>query len=133
MPLSIHSVTEEIISKVRSIPKDRIVDMKNELQAAEPILYNWAKETAKEEAKEIRYFGVVIQSEEALRHVGSVILQAKIEGFLIGLMAHDNDWNNRFLMRDKSLEVPYLQPVTALMEGRLGDDIYEKIKISLTN
>jgi len=127
-----YSVTEDIIAKVRSIPKDRIVDMKNELQVAEPVLFKWAKDSVKEEIREIRYSGVTMPSEDSVKYVGSIILQAKIEGFLIGLMSQDREWSNRFLLDDHSSDVPYIRPVTALLEGQLDKKYYDRIEKTMT-
>ena len=128
-----YSVTEDIIAKVRAIPRDRIVDMKNELQVAEPVLFKWAKDSVKEEIREIRYSGVTMQSEESVKYVGSIILQAKIEGFLIGLMSQDREWGNRFLLDDHSSDVPYIRPVTALLEGQLDKKYYDRIEKTMTD
>jgi len=127
-----YSVTEDIISKVRAIPKDRIIDMKNELQVAEPVLFKWAKDSVKEEIREIRYSGVTMPSEESVKYVGSIILQAKIEGFLIGLMSQDREWSNRFLLDDHSSDCPYTNPVNALLEGQLDKKHYEKLEKTMT-
>jgi hypothetical protein len=127
-----YSVTEDIIARVRSIPKDRIVDMKNELQVAEPILFKWAKDSVKEEIREIRYSGVSMPSEESVKYVGSIILQAKIEGFLIGLMSQDREWSNRFLLDDHSSDIRYVRPVTALLEGQLDRKYYAEIEKTMT-
>ena len=128
-----YSVTEDIISKVRSIPKDRIVEMKAELQVAEPVLFKWAKDSVKEEIREIRYSGITMPSDESVKYVGSIILQAKIEGFLIGLMSQDREWSNRFLLDDHTSEVPYIKPVTALLEGQLDKKYYERIEKTITD
>lgn len=127
-----YSVTEDIISKVRSIPKDRIIDIKTELQVAEPVLFKWAKDSVKEEIREIRYSGVTMNSEESVKYVGSIILQAKIEGFLIGLMAQDREWSNHFLLDDHSPDGPYVCPVNALLDGQLDQKHYDEIEKTLT-
>ena len=128
-----YSVTEDIIAKVRSIPKDRVLDMKNELQVAEPILFKWAKDSVKEEIREIRYSGITMPSEESVKYVGSIILQAKIEGFLIGLMSQDREWNNRFLLDDHSSDVPYTNPVNAFLEGQADKKYYIEIEKTITD
>ena len=127
-----YSVTEDVIAKVRSIPKDRIMDMKSELQVAEPVFSKWAKDSVKEEIREIRYSGVTMPSEESVKYVGSIILQAKIEGFLIALMSQDREWSNHFLLDDKSSEVPYMRPVTALLDGQLDKKHYAEIERTMT-
>lgn len=128
-----YSVTEDIISKVRSIPKDRIIDMKNELQVAEPVLFKWAKDSVKEEIRDLRYSGIVMPSEESVKYVGGIILQAKIEGFLIGLMSVDREWGNKFLLDDNSSDCPYINPVNALLDGQLDSKYYEEIAKTLTS
>jgi hypothetical protein len=128
-----YSVTEDIIAKVRSIPKDRIVDMKNELQVAEPVLFKWAKDSVKEEIRELRYSGVQMQSEDSVKYAGSIILQAKIEGFLIGLMSSDREWSNHFLLDDQSTDTPYVRPVNALLEGQLDKKYYDQIVKTMTD
>ena len=127
-----YSVTEDIIAKVRAIPKDQILDMKNELQVAEPVLFKWAKDSVKEEIREIRYSGITMPSEESVKYVGAMLLQAKIEGFLIGLMSQDREWSNRFLLDDHSSDVPYIRPVTALLEGQLDKKFYDKIEKTMS-
>jgi hypothetical protein len=106
--------------------------MKNELQVAEPVLFKWAKDSVKEEIREIRYSGITMPSEESVKYVGSIILQAKIEGFLIGLMSQDREWSNRFLLDDHSSDVPYVRPVTALLEGQLDHKYYDRISSTMT-
>jgi hypothetical protein len=127
-----YSVTEDIISKVRSIPKDRIIDMKNELQVAEPILFKWAKDSVKEEIRDLRY-SIQMPSEESVKYLGGIILQAKIEGFLIGLMSADREWSNKFLLDDNSSECPYTNPVNALLDGQLDNKYYDEITKTLTD
>lgn len=127
-----YSVTEDIITKVRSIPKDRILDMKNELQIAEPLLFKWAKDSVKEEIREIRYSGITMPSEESVKYVASMLLQAKFEGFLIALMAQDREWSNRFLLDDKSSDVPYTNPVNALLEGKADKKYYVLLEKTIT-
>lgn len=128
-----YAVTEDIINKVRSIPKDRILDMKIELQTTEPLFYKWAKDSVKQEIHELRYSGISIPSEELIKYLGGVILQAKIEGFLIGLMSQDREWSNKFLLTDSSNDVAYSSPLNALLEGKLDEKHYKAIQASLTN
>lgn len=128
-----YSVTEDIITKIRSIPKDRILETKTELQTTEPVFYKWLKDSVKQEISELRYSGITIPSDEQVRYLGGIIVQAKIEGFLIGLASQDTEWSNKFLLDDETNITSFSNPLNSLLEGKLDERYYIKIKESLTD
>jgi len=123
-------VTEDIIRKVCSISGQSISDVRKEMQVLEPVFYKWAKETIKEDINNIKYSGVTIHSDEAARTLGGILLQAKTQGFLIGIMAQDREWTDKLFIDHSTEEdgVPYADPIAALMEGRLDRKLYEKME-----
>lgn len=128
------TVTDAIIAKVGSLTSTNVVDMKKEIQILEPNFYKWAKESIKEDINSIKFSGVTIHGDDALRSIGAILLQAKTEGFLIALMAQDREWADKlFVDHDKEESgVPFSEPIAALMSGKLDKKFYEKMEKELT-
>lgn len=129
------TVTEGIISSICKLTKSNLSDIRRELQNLEPAFDKWARISVKDDIQKIKYGGVTIHSEDAARAMGSIIIQAKIEGYLIAQMAQDREWCDKLFLdhNDDHEDIPYLNAVTALMDGKLSKDVYDKLERKMTD
>lgn len=128
------TVTEDVITAISKLSKTNWPDIQKEIQAQEPTFDKWAKSSVKDNLSEIRFAGVVYQSEEATRKVGSVLLKAKLEGFLMALMSQDREWKDNLFINgtDKDDDVPFKTPIMAFLSGKLDEDIYTQLEKTMT-
>lgn len=128
------AVSDSIINAVRSLTKADLTNIKKELQVVEPALIKWARESVKDDVANVRMAGgITIHSEDGVRSLGSVIIQAKIEGFLTCLVAQDKEWASAFYIDDEeSGDIPYRNCVNAFLEGRLEKEKYDVLALSMT-
>ena len=129
------TVTEGIINSICKLTKSNLSDIRRELQNLEPAFDKWARISVKDDIQKIKYGGVTIHSEDAARAMGSIIIQAKIEGYLIAQMAQDREWCDKLFLdhNDEHEDIPYLNAVTALMSGKLSKAVYEKLEKKMTD
>ncbi len=133
MPNRRGTIDENIIHQVTGLSKKRLVVIRKELQETEPEFDKWIRSSIKDDVSNIKFGGVAFHSEDAAKTMGSILLQAKIEGYLMAMTASDRAWSDKFFLEcvDEN-EIPYEIPINAFMAGKLDSSEYKELENNMT-
>jgi hypothetical protein len=127
------TVTEDILQAVTTMSEGELNRIRLELHTVEPTFDKWTRTSVKNDINNIRYNGGVgLHTDDAVRYLGGVIIQAKIEGYLIAKYADDSQWAQSYCLEDNIQgDIPYSSPIATFLAGRLPPPYYEKLRESI--
>lgn len=126
------SITDNVIKSVDNISKKGMDSIMEELRVAEPSLYKWIKQSVKDDVSNMTFHGVTIHSPDAVKHIGGILVQAKVEAYLMARLSQDREWNALNGIEDEDLDVPHIHSIQAFSEGKLDDSHYKRLKTTMS-
>lgn len=127
-------IDSRIVEKVKDITRDRrrAKKVQNMLEQTEPTLMEWIDDSTRVDITEIIRSGIQVPGQQTFDKIGSILVQAKIEGYLMATLSQDHFWCNKYGIRDTKGLNKEESRLKAFEEGKLEDSYYEQLEKKLT-